>query len=102
MGLKKTLAAGVAAFLAYRAFQKRREIAETYNTEKDRFASMNKDKENIQKQLSIIKSELAKVNELSEDTQHKVRVFQKDLEPRLQIIKEKTDHLQNHLDTKSS
>ncbi|MGT2832401.1 hypothetical protein [Streptococcus halotolerans] len=99
MRLKKALAAGMAAFLAYKAFQKRREIAETYSTEKDRLASMNKDKENIQKQLTIIKSELAKVNNLSEDTQHKVRVFQKDLAPRLQIIKEKTEHLQNHLDT---
>lgn len=98
MGLKKTLAASAIAFLAYKAFQKRHELSETYSTEKARLASMNKDKDNIQKQLAIIKTELAKINEIGEDTHHKVRVFQKDLEPRLEIIKENTTHIQKKLD----
>ncbi|ESV55286.1 hypothetical protein SAG0136_08745 [Streptococcus agalactiae LMG 14747] len=102
MGLKTKLATAVAAYISYKAFNRRHDIKQTYTIEKARFDSMSKDKDNIQKQVAIIKSELAKVNAISQEIGYNTRVFQQDLEPRLKIIKDHTDHLQNHLNTKKT
>ena len=102
MGLKTSLAACGAAFIAYQAFQNRQNLSDRYRIEKTRLQGIVKDKDNIQDQLTIIKAELARLNTIGQETQYRVRVFQKDIEPRLQIIKSRLAHLQTHLSDESA
>lgn len=102
MRFKKSLAALGAAVVVYNIFQHRKTISEIYRIEKERLKGMSEDKQNIQKQLTVLKSELNKLNTISQETQHQMRVFQKDLDPRLNIIKDKMEHLQNTLKEESS
>ncbi|WP_438831989.1 hypothetical protein [Streptococcus pluranimalium] len=97
MGLKSSLVTTVTAFITYKVFKKRQAIKATYETEKERLGAIQKDKEKIQHQVAIIRDEIAKIDKLRQDTEYKVRVFQKELEPRVSIIKDKTEHMQSIL-----
>lgn len=102
MRFKHSIAVFGAAFVAYNIFKHRKTISETYRIEKERLEEMAEDKGNIQKQLTVLKSELNKLNTISQETQHQMRVFQKDVAPRLTIIKDNMKHLQDTLTKKSS
>ena len=65
MGFKTSLAACGAAFIAYQAFQNRQNLSDRYRIEKTRLQGIVEDKDTIQDQLTIIKAELARLNNWS-------------------------------------
>ena len=88
MKLGRFLALGTLAYGAYYAHKRREDI-------KEEILDLNQSRENISHDLDRIKHNLDIINEqnlvlddIKQDLSYKTRVFQKDLEPRLNIIQE--------------
>ena len=87
MKIGRFLALGALAYGAYYAYKRREDI-------KEEILDLNQSRENIKRNLDIIKEQNLVLADIKQDLNYKTRVFKKDLEPRLNIIQERLQKYQ--------
>lgn len=88
MKLGRFLALGTLAYGAYYAYKRREEIKEEILDLNQSRENISHDLDRIKRNLNIIKEQNLVLDDIKQDFSYKTRVFQKDLEPRLNIIQE--------------
>ena len=88
MKLGRFLALGTLAYGAYYAYKRREEIKEEILDLNQSRENISHDLDRIKRNLDIIKEQNLVLDDIKQDLSYKTRVFQKDLEPRLNIIQE--------------
>lgn len=88
MKLGRFLALGTLAYGAYYAYKRREDIKEEILDLKQSRENISHDLDRIKRNLDIIKEQNFVLDEIKQDLIYKTRIFQKDLEPRLNIIQE--------------
>ena len=89
MKIGRYLALGVLAYGAYYAYTRREDIKEELLDLNQSRENISYDLDNIKRNLDIIKEQNLVLADIKQDLNYKKRVFQKDLEPRLNIIQER-------------
>lgn len=88
MKLGRFLALGTLAYGAYYAYKRREDIKEGILDLKQSRENISHDLDRIKRNLDIIKEQNLVLDDIKQDLSYKTRIFQKDLEPRLNIIQE--------------
>ena len=88
MKLGRLLALGTLACGAYYAYIRREDIKEEILDLNQSRENISHDLDRIKRNLDIIKEQNLVLDDIKQDLSYKIRVFQKDLEPRLSIIQE--------------
>ena len=88
------LALGALAYGAYYAYKRREDIKEEILDLNQSRENISHDLDNIKRNLDIIKEQNLVLSDMKQDLNYKTRVFQKDLEPRLNIIQERLQKYQ--------
>ena len=88
------LALGALAYGAYYAYKRREDIKEGILDLNQSRENISHDLDNIKRNLDIIKEQNLVLADIKQDLNYKKRVFQKDLEPRLNIIQERLQKYQ--------
>ena len=88
MKLGRLLALGTLAYGAYYAYKRREDIKEEILDLNQSRENISHDLDRIKRNLDIIKEQNLVLDDIKQDLSYKTRVFQKDLEPRLNIIQE--------------
>ena len=88
MKLGHFLALGTFAYGAYYAYKRREDIKEEILDLNQSRENISHDLDRIKRNLDIIKEQNLVLDDIKQDLSYKTRVFQKDLEPRLNIIQE--------------
>lgn len=88
MKLRRFLALGTLAYGAYYAYKRREDIKEEILDLNQSRENISHDLDKIKRNLDIIKEQNLVLDDIKQDLSYKTRVFQKDLEPRLNIIQE--------------
>ncbi len=88
MKLGRFLALGTLAYGAYYAYKRREDIKEEILDLKQSRENISHDLDRIKRNLDIIKEQNFVLDDIKQDLIYKTRIFQKDLEPRLNIIQE--------------
>ena len=88
MKIGRFLALGALAYGAY-AYTRREDIKEELLDLNQSRENISYDLDNIKRNLDIIKEQNLVLSDMKQDLNYKKRVFQKDLEPRLNIIQER-------------
>lgn len=88
MKLGRFLALGTLAYGAYCAYKRREDIKEEILDLNQSRENISHDLDRIKRNLNIIKEQNLVLDDIKQDLSYKTRVFQKDLEPRLNIIQE--------------
>lgn len=88
------LALGALAYGAYYAYKRREDIKEEILDLNQSRENISHDLDNIKRNLDIIKEQNLVLADIKQDLNYKKRVFQKDLEPRLNIIQERLQKYQ--------
>ena len=88
MKLGRLLALGTLAYGAYYAYKRREDIKEEILDLNQSRENISHDLDRIKRNLDIIKEQNFVLDDIKQDLSYKTRVFQKDLEPRLNIIQE--------------
>ena len=88
MKLGRFLALGTLAYGAYYAYKRREDIKEEILDLNQSRENISHDLDRIKRNLDIIKEQNLVLDDIKQDFSYKTRVFQKDLEPRLNIIQE--------------
>ena len=88
MKIGRFLALGTLAYGAYYAYKRREDIKEEILDLKQSRENISHDLDRIKRNLDIIKEQNFVLDEIKQDLIYKTRIFQKDLEPRLNIIQE--------------
>ena len=88
MKLGRFLALGTLALGAYYAYKRREDIKEEILDLNQSRENISHDLDRIKRNLDIIKEQNLVLDDIKQDLSYKTRVFQKDLEPRLNIIQE--------------
>ncbi|WP_455444090.1 hypothetical protein [Streptococcus salivarius] len=94
MKIGRYLALGVLAYGAYYAYTRREDIKEELLDLNQSRENISYDLDNIKRNLDIIKEQNLVLSDMKQDLNYKTRVFQKDLEPRLNIIQERLQKYQ--------
>ena len=94
MKLGRLLALGTLACGAYYAYKRREDIKEEILDLNQSRENISHDLDNIKRNLDIIKEQNLVLADIKQDLNYKKRVFQKDLEPRLNIIQERLQKYQ--------
>lgn len=81
--------------LAYGAYKRREDIKEEILDLNQSRENISHDLDNIKRNLDIIKEQNLVLADIKQDLNYKKRVFQKDLEPRLNIIQERLKKYQS-------
>ena len=88
MKLGRFLALGTLAYGAYYTYKRREDIKEEILDLKQSRENISHDLDRIKRNLDIIKEQNFVLDDIKQDLIYKTRIFQKDLEPRLNIIQE--------------
>lgn len=88
MKVGRLLALGTLAYGAYYAYKRREDIKEEILDLNQSRENISHDLDRIKRNLDIIKEQNLVLDDIKQDLSYKTRVFQKDLEPRLNIIQE--------------
>jgi len=88
MKIGRYLALGALVYGAYYAYTRREDIKEELLDLKQSRENISHDLDRIKRNLDIIKEQNFVLDEIKQDLIYKTRIFQKDLEPRLNIIQE--------------
>ena len=94
MKIGRYLALGALAYGAYYAYTRREDIKEELLDLNQSRENISYDLDNIKRNLDIIKDQNLVLSDMKQDLNYKKRVFQKDLEPRLNIIQERLQKYQ--------
>ena len=94
MKIARFLALGTLAYGAYYAYKRREDIKEEILDLNQSRENISHDLDNIKRNLDIIKEQNLVLADIKQDLNYKKRVFQKDLEPRLNIIQERLQKYQ--------
>ena len=94
MKIGRFLALGGLAYGAYYAYKRREDIKEEILDLNQSRENISYDLDNIKRNLDIIKEQNLVLADIKQDLNYKTRVFQKDLEPRLNIIQERLQKYQ--------
>ena len=94
MKIGRFLALGNLAYGAYYAYKRREDIKEEILDLNQSRENISHDLDNIKRNLDIIKEQNLVLADIKQDLNYKKRVFQKDLEPRLNIIQERLQKYQ--------
>ena len=94
MKIGRVLALGTLAYGAYYAYKRREDIKEEILDLNQSRENISYDLDNIKRNLDIIKEQNLVLSDMKQDLNYKTRVFQKDLEPRLNIIQERLQKYQ--------
>ena len=89
MKIGRFLALGALAYGVYYAYTRREDIKEELLDLNQSRENISYDLDNIKRNLDIIKEQNLVLSDMKQDLTYKKRVFQKDLEPRLNIIQER-------------
>ena len=89
MKIGRLLALGTLAYGAYYAYKRREDIKEEILDLNQSRENISHDLDRIKRNLDIIKEQNLVLDDIKQDLSYKTRVFQKDLEPRLNIIQER-------------
>ena len=95
MKIGRFLALGNLAYGAYYAYKRREDIKEEILDLNQSRENISHDLDNIKRNLDIIKEQNLVLADIKQDLNYKKRVFQKDLEPRLNIIQERLKKYQS-------
>lgn len=95
MKIGRFLALGALAYGAYYAYTRREDIKEELLDLNQSRENISYDLDNIKRNLDIIKEQNLVLSDMKQDLNYKKRVFQKDLEPRLNIIQERLKKYQS-------
>ena len=95
MKIGRYLALGALAYVAYYAYTRREDIKEELLDLNQSRENISFDLDNIKRNLDIIKDQTHVLSDIKQDLNYKKRVFQKDLEPRLNIIQERLKKYQS-------
>ncbi|MGT2933893.1 chemotaxis protein [Streptococcus catagoni] len=87
MTFKSLLAVGLTSFVAYEAYKHRTHLKNTIKGVKDDKDLIQLDLDKIKANLELIQKETRKVQELSDDLNHKLRVFNQESQPVIDQIK---------------
>lgn len=88
MKVGRLLALGTLAYGVYYAYKRREDIKEEILDLNQSRENISHDLDRIKRNLDIIKEQNLVLDDIKQDLSYKTRVFQKDLEPRLNIIQE--------------
>ena len=88
MKIGRYLALGALVYGAYYAYTRREDIKEELLDLKQSRENISHDLDRIKRNLDIIKEQNFVLDEIKQDLIYKTRIFQKDLEPLLNIIQE--------------
>ena len=88
MKIGRYLALGALVYGAYYAYTRREDIKEELLDLKQSRENISHELDRIKRNLDIIKEQNFVLDEIKQDLIYKTRIFQKDLEPRLNIIQE--------------
>ena len=88
MKLGRFLALGTLAYGAYYAYKRREDIKEEILDLNQSRENISHDLDRIKRNRDIIKEQNFVLDDIKQDLIYKTRIFQKDLEPRLNIIQE--------------
>ena len=94
MKIGRFLALGTLVYGAYYAYKRREDIKEEILDLNQSRENISHDLDNIKRNLDIIKEQNLVLADIKQDLNYKKRVFQKDLEPRLNIIQERLQKYQ--------
>ena len=94
MKIGRFLALGTLTYGAYYAYKRREDIKEEILDLNQSRENISHDLDNIKRNLDIIKEQNLVLADIKQDLNYKKRVFQKDLEPRLNIIQERLQKYQ--------
>ena len=94
MKIGRFLALGTLAYGAY-YYKRREDIKEEILDLNQSRENISHDLDNIKRNLDIIKEQNLVLADIKQDLNYKKRVFQKDLEPRLNIIQERLKKYQS-------
>ena len=94
MKIGRFLTLGTLAYGAYYAYKRREDIKEEILDLNQSRENISHDLDNIKRNLDIIKEQNLVLADIKQDLNYKKRVFQKDLEPRLNIIQERLQKYQ--------
>lgn len=94
MKIGRFLALRTLAYGAYYAYKRREDIKEEILDLNQSRENISYDLDNIKRNLDIIKEQNLVLSDMKQDLNYKTRVFQKDLEPRLNIIQERLQKYQ--------
>lgn len=89
MKIGRFLALGALTYGVYYAYKRREDIKEEILDLNQSRENISHDLDNIKRNLNIIKEQNLVLSDIKQDLNYKKRVFQKDLEPRLNIIQER-------------
>ena len=95
MKIGRFLALGTLVYGAYYAYKRREDIKEEILDLNQSRENISHDLDNIKRNLDIIKEQNLVLADIKQDLNYKKRVFQKDLEPRLNIIQERLKKYQS-------
>lgn len=91
MKLKLFLLSSMTSFVAYTAYQNRNQIKSRAKALKKQKDEIQFDLDKIKANLSLIQSELRKVQTIGHDLSHKTEVFNQEIQPLLSQIKERME-----------
>ncbi len=95
MKIGRFLALGTLAYGSYYAYKRREDIKEEILDLNQSRENISHDLDRIKRNLDIIKEQNLVLDDIKQDLSYKIRVFQKDLEPRLSIIQERLKKYQS-------
>lgn len=94
MKIGRYLALGALVYGAYYAYKRREDIKEEILDLNQSRENISHDLDRIKRNLDIIKEQNLVLADIKQDLSYKTRVFQKDLEPRLNIIQKRLQKYQ--------
>ena len=94
MKIGRYLALGALVYGAYYAYKRREDIKKEILDLNQSRENISHDLDRIKRNLDIIKEQNLVLADIKQDLSYKTRVFQKDLEPRLNIIQKRLQKYQ--------
>ncbi|EFR45091.1 hypothetical protein [Streptococcus pseudoporcinus] len=94
MKIKAFLIGGLASYLAFIAYQNKDKIISNLSEAKETKDQIQLDLNKIKANLALIQSEVEKIQTISDDLAYKLRVFNKETQPKINQIKERMEKYQ--------
>ncbi|VTS21372.1 chemotaxis protein [Streptococcus pseudoporcinus] len=94
MKIKAFLIGGLASYLAFIAYQNKDKIISNLSEAKETKDQIQLDLNKIKANLTLIQSEVEKMQTISDDFAYKLRVFNKETQPKINQIKERMEKYQ--------
>lgn len=94
MKLKPFLISSLTSFLAYTAYHNRQTIQNSAKALKEQKDVIQFDLDRIKANVSLIQTEVHKLQDISDDVAHKVKVFNQETQPLVSQIKDRMEKYQ--------